>query len=69
MKLNIYKTQKSAIAAIKRHGLHLMNYEIKYYCSAEGTGFIVKFYVHDLDDYCEMVKRGFKAKIDPEKAA
>jgi len=67
-KLKVYKTEKSAHGAVKRQGLHLMNYEVRPHCSARGTGFEAFFYVLDMQDLDEVKSRGFEAKINVEKA-
>jgi hypothetical protein len=63
-----YKSEASLKNAIKRQGMHLMNYEIKY-VSGNEYGWTAVFYVHDAEDFREVTKRGFNALINTEKAA
>jgi hypothetical protein len=69
MPLKVYKNEATAKSAIKREGLHMMNYIIQPHCSSAGTGFAVRFYVHDMLDLEEVQSRGFAAIINVEKAA
>ncbi len=61
--LHVFKDEKAAKAKVKREALHLMQYEIIPHCSAEGTGVIVQFTVDDAEDYFEILRRGYSAKL------
>jgi len=72
MALRYFKTEKGARAAVKREGLHLMNYHTcptKPVTDADRTKYYVHFWVHSLEDKVELESRGFNAVIDTEKAA
>ena len=69
MDLNIYKTKRGGISAMKRQALGMMNYEVVHHCSAAGNGFVVEVYVNDSEDADEIRARGFIAVIDTDKAA
>ena len=60
-----YKTVSGARAAVKRQGLHLMEYEIT---PLVGGGFVPFFYVSNKEDYDEIWERGFQAEINTERA-
>ena len=62
-KLRVFKTPKTAVAAVRKEGLHLMFYTIAPHCSAAGTGYAVEFAVELPEDYAEIVGRGFFATL------
>lgn len=63
--MEIYKTKGSAKAAIKRQGLHLMNYEIR---RKHTDGCYPHFYCAIHEDVEEIRNRGFSAEFNPELA-
>lgn len=60
-----YSTERGVKDAIKRQGLHLMNWELK----PIHNGVTARFFVHDDEDRREIISRGFDAIVDPERAA
>jgi hypothetical protein len=68
-KLRIFKNDAIANAAVRRNGLHGMNYETESHCSAAGTGRVVRFFTHDREDADYVRGMGYFATVDPARAA
>lgn len=67
--MKIFKTKATAKAALKRNGILGMAWEFENHCSSLGTGIVVNIYVHDMDDFHDVMGRGFVPILDTEKAA
>lgn len=67
--MKIFKNKATALAAIKRQAIVDMAWVYENHCSAQGTGIVIKIFVHDVDDANDVRARGFLAEINPEKAA
>lgn len=67
--MKIFKNKATAKAAIKRQAIDGMAWEYENHCSVQGTGIVIKVFVHDAEDAADVRARGFLAKVDPEKAA
>lgn len=67
--MNTYKTESGAKAAIKRQGLHLMNYEIRRIGNDRLPVFSPLFFCALPEDVAELLDRGFYAELNPAKAA
>ena len=67
--MKIFKTKAIAKAAIKRQAIDGMAWEYENHCSDQGTGIVIKIFVHDVEDANDVRARGFVAEINPEKAA
>jgi hypothetical protein len=61
-----YKTRSGVVAAIKRQGLFLMNFDV---VGDERRGFTAHFYCAERCDVQEITDRGFLASFEPKKAA
>jgi len=62
--MRAFKSQSSMKAAIKKEGLHLMNYEP---VDTE-RGWIPRFFTHSNEDTHDIQNRGFFAVTNPQKA-
>lgn len=65
--LKVFKSEKTAKAAVKNNGIEGIPHTFEPHCSAAGTGWIVRFTVDNSEDFHELVKRGFSAKIQREE--